>query len=219
MVFKEFESEMHKHYNFDIKYKNQSLFMKFLGTLLFFNKGFMTTFITTIGSTIYFPDEEFILKDEFGSCQILAHELVHVKQANKYSKILFSFLYLFPQCLVFLALLAPISLWFLLFLVCILPIPAPFRTAFEIGGYTMSLFVSYLCGKYVRKISDADLHSYLEASAEYIDKTYFKGPAYWFMWPFGTNLSNKITDIENDVISGTDEIYNCVRQSYLNSVS
>jgi len=41
------------------------------------------------------------------------------------------------------------------------------------------------------------------------------------MWPFGIagKLENKIKDIQDDVISGTDAIYGCVRQSYLNASS
>lgn len=35
--------------DFNIKYKNQSLFIKILGFILFFNKEFMTTLFTTIG--------------------------------------------------------------------------------------------------------------------------------------------------------------------------
>ena len=220
MYFKAFEDSMHKLYKFDIKYKNQSLFMKFLGVLLFFNKDFMTNFITTIGSTVYFPSEEFVTNNDQSSIGVLAHELVHVQQANKYTKILFSLLYLFPQCLVVFALLAPFSLWFLLFLVCAAPLPAPFRTSFEIGGYTMSLFVMNLQFKFFKNSPDK-IPELLSTYALKIDNTYFKGSAYWFMWPFGVfgKLENKIKDIKDDVISETDAIYGCVRQSYLNATS
>lgn len=210
---------MHNHYNFAIKYKDQSLFMKFIGMLLFFNKAFMTSYITTIGKTIYFPNKDFVLKNDNGACQVLAHELVHIKQAERWSTILFSLMYLFPQCLVVFALFVPISNWFLLFLLCLLPLPAPFRMAFEVGGYTMSLFWINFNLKEIKKLDPSYIHCQLEKTAKNIEKNYFKSSAYWFMWPFSTNLSNKITDIENDVISGTDEIYNCVRQSYLTAIS
>ena len=62
----------------EIKYKNESIFMKILGMLLFFNPAFMTSYTTTIGSTIYFPDQRFIVSRETSSSIILLHELVHI---------------------------------------------------------------------------------------------------------------------------------------------
>lgn len=67
--------------------KSQSKFMKLLSYLLFFNKDFMSGYITTVGRTIYAP-RGFIDKIT------LAHELVHVADYNKYG-ILFYLSYLF----------------------------------------------------------------------------------------------------------------------------
>ena len=42
---------------FKLAYKDESLFMKLLGVLTYpFNQRFMDGFITTIGTTVYFPD-------------------------------------------------------------------------------------------------------------------------------------------------------------------
>jgi hypothetical protein len=219
-AFYNFTQQMHTKYTFAIKYKNASLFMKILGFLLFFNKGFMTKYITTIGSNIYFPNEEFISSKNQSAISVLAHELVHIQQAKKYGSILFSILYLFPQCLVVFSLLAPISLWFLLFLICILPLPAPWRMKFEVGGYTMSLFVLNEQLIFFQN-QPAQIYERLYKESDKINSAYFVGSAYWFMWPFGVSnqLQNSIVDIRDGVMEGKDEIYSCVKQSYLNTIS
>jgi len=181
MYFDKFKDNISKSYSFDIKYKNQSPFMKFIGALLFFNKSFMTKYTTTIGSTIYFPSEDFIKQNDQGSIEILSHELVHVGQANKYGKLLFSILYLFPQCLAALSILSLLAffnigfLWFLVCLVFIAPIPAPWRAAFEIGGYTMSLFVSNLQLTFFQNPPEK-IAELLTIEAVRIDNMNFKGP-------------------------------------------
>ena len=83
--------------NLKIKYKDESLFMKILGSLLFFNKSFMATYTTTIGSTIYFPSKKFVEERYYSSILILLHELVHVQDGIKFNPIIFAMLYLSPQ--------------------------------------------------------------------------------------------------------------------------
>ncbi len=216
MGFDIFKNKMLQYSNFNIKYKNESLFMKFISVLLFFNKDFMTKYITTIGKTIYFPSEEFVVTNPRTSINILAHELVHVTQAEKYGSVIFGLLYLFPQCLALLTLLVPFSLWFLCFLIFLLPFPAPWRAYFEIGGYTMSLFVMNLRLQ-LNNSSPDYIAEALKTEASNIDRKHFKGSAYWFMWPFGVMNKLRIKDIQDGVISKEDEIYNCVRQAYPSS--
>jgi hypothetical protein len=211
-----FINKIKENYSFNIKYKNKSALMKLLGVLLFFNKEFMTKYITTIGSTIYFPNEEFIVNNPRTSINVLAHELVHVKQAQKYGSVIFGLLYLFPQCLVLFTLLTPLSLWFLCFLIFLLPFPAPWRAYFEIGGYTMSLFVMNLRLQ-LNNSSPDYIAEALKTEASNIDRKHFRGSAYWFMWPFGVMNKLRIKDIQDGVISKEDEIYNCVRQVYPSS--
>lgn len=225
-MFDEFAKNLQRYYVFDVRYKDQSLFMKLLGFLLFFNKKFMTGYVTTIGNTIYFPSKDFITENEESSIITLAHEVVHVAQAEKYGKVLFSLMYLFPQCLALLSLGAIFAvlwlpmLWCLVFLVFVAPIPAPLRMKFEVGGYTMSLF---MIGQIMRRrgVSTKKISEELLVRAVFMDTNNFKGPNYWFMWPFNLDdvFEKKINDISNGVISDTDEVYGRVSRSYLNAVT
>lgn len=225
-MFEAFVNELKRNYVFDIKFKDESTFMYLLSKILFFNKGFMTKFITTIGSTIYFPSREYIKMNEFGAVNVLAHEVVHVAQAEKYGKVPFSLMYLFPQCLALLSLLAFLAIWYLPFLWCLLflvflaPIPAPWRKKFELEGYTMSLFMSYL---QLKKAGwdDEKIKAELALYALRYDKSMFRGSGYWFMWPFGVmnKFEKKIEDICNGVISGTDETYGRMKRLYVNAVT
>lgn len=225
-TFTKFEDSLKNYYTFNIKYKNQSWMMKVLSIILFFNKGFMTEYITTIGNTIYFPNAECIAQNESAFMGVLAHEIVHVTQKEKYGMALYSLLYLFPQCLAIFAGLAILAIWYLQFLWCLLfllflaPLPAPWRKKFEVGGYTMTLYVSNLRMKRL-KFPDAAILSELSVQALRISHMNFKGPGYWFMWPFGVDdeLGKKVDDIRSGVISDTDEVYGRVERSYLNAVS
>lgn len=134
--------------NVKIEYKTESKLMKFLGFLLFFNKKFMTNFVTTIGNTIYFPD-----RGESSRIMniIIAHELMHIMdraEANKKFPFLFELKYLFPQVLglgMAPALLFPLSPWFALFLVFgifLMPWNAKWRTLYEARGYATTLFAN-----------------------------------------------------------------------------
>jgi hypothetical protein len=197
-----------------------------LGFLMFFNKDFMKYYITTIGSTVYFPSEEFVESNENEATTIIAHEIIHVAQAEQYGKVLYSLMYLFPQCLSLLALGSIFAvfwlpmLWCLAFLIFLAPIPAPWRTKFEISGYTMSLFMISLDMVYKRYSVDR-IKTELLVKSSRMDNIYFKGSDYWFMWPFGVKkvLEKKINDICDGVISDTDEVYDRVSRSYMNAVT
>mgnify|MGYP007046843866 CR=1 FL=1 len=88
-------NEIKKDYKLDVKYKDTSFLMKLLSLILFFNKDFMKSFTTTIGTTIYYPSEEFVKNSPITSLITLLHELVHIIDYNK-NKLLFTLLYLFP---------------------------------------------------------------------------------------------------------------------------
>jgi hypothetical protein len=123
-----------------INYKNESVFMKILGLILFFNKEFMTGYTTVIGKTIYFPSRDWLERSYCRAGKIAAHEFVHMHEVN-------SFLYLFPQILALFSvfsLFSVVSSWFLfslLFLVFLIPWPAYWRTRYELNGYAMNLFL------------------------------------------------------------------------------
>ena len=111
-------------------------------------------------------------------------------QKEKYGAILFSALYLFPQCLASLALLSFLAIWlsswWLMFLCCLLflaPLPAPWRATFEMEGYTASMLVYY-----------ETYGSIPEALTDYISK-HFYSMDYFLMWPFKNRVKKKINRI------------------------
>lgn len=105
--------------SFQIKYKDESLLMKILGKILFFNPSFMTAYITTLGDTVYFPSRAFVEANPTSSFITLMHEAVHMQQKQRFG---------FPFYLFYLFLPVPI-----LFAYC--------RAAFELEAYIVSLFM------------------------------------------------------------------------------
>jgi hypothetical protein len=128
---------------FNVRDKGDSLFMRILGTLLFFTQGFMTHFYTTIGTTIYVPEGQ-LEGDPDDVARAIAHEGKHLSQARRDGRLAFSLKYLFPQCLALFALLAFFAflwtpaLFALGFLVFAGPWPAPWRVAYEREAYFVS---------------------------------------------------------------------------------
>src|SRR5690606_28397714 len=111
--FNKFVKSLNKHTEFYVKRKSESFLMRTLRYILFFVPGFYTDYITAIGKTIYFPDSS-----KLGSPESLigvAHEFQHIID-NKHHKFYYSLLYLFPQILSLLSILAIFSPWFFLFL-------------------------------------------------------------------------------------------------------
>jgi hypothetical protein len=58
------------------------------------NKEFLTTYITTIGNTIYVPDD-WNFRPWQPKYIVIRHERIHLRQSKKYGSILFSLIYLF----------------------------------------------------------------------------------------------------------------------------
>lgn len=84
--------------DFEILPKNKSVLMKFIDAALKIitfgqMKNFMTGFITTMGNKVYVPDawDNSTLTSK---SEIIRHERVHMRQAKKYGRFLFSLLYL-----------------------------------------------------------------------------------------------------------------------------
>jgi hypothetical protein len=91
---------------FEVAFKNESKLMSFLSFLSSpFNSEFLTSYTTTWGKKVYFPDKVFYEKDPARSLWILAHEYVHLWD-SKQSPVKFKLSYAFPQLLVLLPLLA-----------------------------------------------------------------------------------------------------------------
>jgi hypothetical protein len=163
-----------------IKYKTDSTLMKILGKILFFNKSFTTSYTTTVGSTIYYPTQSFVKTRPVAAAIILLHEIVHIYDSSKISKILFGLLYLCPQILALLFFPMLLVSWkvALPFLILAAPLPAIFRMYYEKRAYLASLYVLHRLGKKLN--FDPMLE---DQKSNFIEQ--FKGSYYYFMWPFG----------------------------------
>lgn len=192
------KKELSKDYKFDVRFKNESFLMKCISYILFFNKAFKKSFITTIGNNIYYPSQSFIELEDTNSEIALYHELVHIDDKNNDK--LFELKYLFPQILAPLTLFAGFESWFLaamLFLIAILPWPAYWRKNLELRGYKNTLYCLYLYYKEMGIGDDDFTRKSLVANAKRMNK-FFVGPDYYFMWPFSS--------IEKDLLKAVDDI-------------
>lgn len=158
-----------------IKYKDQDPFMKVLGALMFFNPAFMTSFVTTIGHTIYFPNKSYT--EERHSSEVFIHECTHIYDEEKLGSLRFKLGYLFPQILALpMLLLLFVLTWKIvipLALLCLLPWPAPFRANAERHAYFVSMRAA---------------HELFNVDPEKLGPHYaenFKNSSYYWMMPFG----------------------------------
>lgn len=161
---------------YKIAFKDKSLLMKILGFLLFFNKKFMTNYSTTIGNTVYFPTETWLMSRPVTAKIILYHELIHMRDSARLSRFIFSFAYLFPQILAIFSIPLFFYNWIvaLVWLVFFLmPIPAYFRMALEKKAYTFSLYTVYRLNK------NANLDEQISMYSSQFNTSY-----YYYMWPF-----------------------------------
>lgn len=183
-----------------IRYKDESRFMRLLAKVLFFNKGFLTKYTTTIGSTIYLPSRAAVEADLDGYAAVLAHELVHVMDARAQGSLVFGLSYLFPQCLSLLSLLAllsiPGSIWWLTSLsalLCLAPWPSTGRAAAEYRGYGMSLATSIWRGHRVDHIPQRMIEQ-------------FTGPSYYWMDRDTTRVVETLRAGLDEVQAGTCDL-------------
>ena len=181
MTFQDLVTAAQKDFpSLKIKYKDQSWFMKLIGILLFFNKSFMASYTTTIGSTVYFPNEGFVKSRPVSASTVLLHELVHVYDAKKYTTPLFSLLYMSPQIFVLLCLPLFLVSWKIalpLMILFALPIPSYFRMHFEKRAYLTSLYA-------INALAARLNFKPILASQEEAFLKQFKDSSYYFMWPF-----------------------------------
>lgn len=119
--------------------KRSSTFMKLLFAVSFmwlWNKRFMDGYATTIGRTIYAPGaDRLAFVRGVGGRALLEHELQHIADSERFGRLGWALLYLFPQSLALLAFGALWSPWFLIALITLAPWPAPFRVWAEFRGY------------------------------------------------------------------------------------
>ena len=165
---------------FEIRDKKDSLMMRLLSRLLFFNKNFLANYVTTIYPKVYVPKLPWKEKDPISAMATLAHEYVHLKDRKRMG-LLFNFLYLFPQNLVFFSLLGIFNPWWYLCLLCALPIPSPTRAWLEYRGYRMTMFVYEHFGA-MRNIDD-----FIDWIAEH-----FSNSTYYWMFPAKSYIKKKL---------------------------
>ena len=132
--------------------KDTSSFMWFLYYVSFmwiWQKRFMKGYHTTIGYSVYVSQLVIINKLWESLYKTMRHEFIHMLQNGKYG-LLYNLSYLFPQILAVGSLLALLAIWFsnwwlmsLCALAFLAPLPAPWRTKWEIEGYTQSMLVLF----------------------------------------------------------------------------
>lgn len=198
-----------KEYGITVKFKNESGFMKVLSKILFFNKNFMTTYASTIGSTVYFPSRSWVAANPTAAAIILAHELVHVADARKLTAPVFALVYLAPQLFSLFALFAVVhSLWWLLCLLFLLPWPALGRAILETRAYSVSCMMHNAITGWI---------------PDYTEK--FTSPAYYYMWPFAKDMHAAFATIAalvkqnklNAVVAPANDILAIVTNFYTNN--
>lgn len=125
------------------KRKRSSVFMWILAVILYpFNRRFMADYTTTIFGRIYWPDNT----EPADAWRTLWHECVHRRQAIRVGEPWFSLAYLFPVPVAVLALGAIFSPWFLIALLGLAPLPAPWRVMWEREAYTITAVCDALLG-------------------------------------------------------------------------
>lgn len=213
---------LRKDTSIKIAYKNKSYLMKLIGMLLFFNKTFMTHFITTIFHTIYFPNKLQYVRNPAGSMITVSHEYAHIKCSKKMLYLPYIFLYLCPQILVLAAIPGAffVGWWSLLAIVFLLPLPAYWRMKIEIEGYAVGLFTLYhilLEGG----LDQAKAIKRLKDQASEINRLNFQGSSYYYMWMFGVQgqLDKVIDSIVSNQIMKTNDIYSQVKGAIKASTS
>jgi hypothetical protein len=162
--------------DFDVIKKTDSKLMKlidvFLKMITFGQmKTFMTSFITTLGANVYVTEKwEFTrLVDKV---EVLRHERIHMRQAKKYGRFLFSFLYLlFPL---------PVGL-------------AYFRKKFEQEAYEESIRAIY-------QYHGEKAASSLQVKEFIISQ--FTTANYFWMWPFKKSVEEWYDATIKKIISG-----------------
>jgi hypothetical protein len=140
----------------------------------------MTQYMTTIHEKVYFPKDDY--ENDYNVWTVSPHEMTHLNDSRRFTYLLYDAIYLFPQCLALLSLLAFGAfanlnfLWFLLCILFLLPIPAPGRKYIEKRGFTMSMAVS----QWSRQAKEVPL---MTEPPEYIIRN-LTGPNYYYCWPF-----------------------------------
>ena len=153
--------------------------MRLLAKLLFFRKDFLTESVTAWGGTVYFPSAAWCRTHPDLAWQGLAHALVHVSDYHRVTPPVYALSYLFPQCLAPLAVGAFWHSWMGLFLLALLPWPAPFRKHWEVRATAMTMATEVWQGRPLSEPPEEALHR-------------LAGPRYYWCWPYRDALRREL---------------------------
>jgi Zn-dependent protease with chaperone function len=133
---------------FEIRKKADSRVMRILGTLFRpIAPTFMTDYYTTWFGKVYVPSDPGSVDTQF---QVIAHEFVHLWD-EKQHPLWWRFSYILPQVLILPIVISAIAAFWLAWWlglallvagVLVFVLPSPWRTKWELRGYTMSLAVA-----------------------------------------------------------------------------
>lgn len=166
-TFNEVHEDLKQRYpKYELLIKEESRLMRIIGKIMFFSD--FENFITIIGYKVYVPEKNM----NPALWRTLIHESVHMDQFRRNP--FFPILYLFPQILSILSILAILAFWFspywalnLLWLLCLLPFPAPFRAKYEAEAYAVNI--------------ELETSEYSDPTNYYV--RHFVGSNYYFMMP------------------------------------
>ena len=178
-----------------LKPKSSSKLMKAIGWFFGITKispRFMTDYYTTIGNTIYYPDDALDTTDPIDFLKIISHECIHIKDSNRFGNMLFTIMYLGPLLLTSLSLLAFVAifaskLWllWLLALLFLAPIPSYGRYHFEKRAYRV-LFV------FEKNLYGTTDFGFLR---DFIKEEMITSH-YYYTWPFPKWIDNDLKDMK-----------------------
>jgi hypothetical protein len=178
-VLQEYLALMRRRYGVEIEEKTTSRFMRTLGRLMFFNKTFLTGYITTIGATIYWPNLEQVFMHPDQAFDTLFHEVQHAAD-YRWCPFVFVTTYLAPQIFFALAIFAVLATvlgnWWLLWLAALLfflPLPSVGRAVWEMRASSTSMALN-LWKHGEQTISEKQMDRLVER---------FSGPDYYYMLP------------------------------------
>lgn len=194
--------------DFEIISKPKSRLHRFIGKLLFFNKGYMTSFYTTIRNKTARPLGGYS-RDEWVT---ILHEGMHALDSSRMHGI-FEFWYLMPQLLgvfgiifgLLGALLWPGFFWGMFFLLFSAPIPALGRAWLEFRAYKINVITYRVLYSGIPDILNDILNHYV---------TEFTGPNYYFMFPFKKTIRRRFDKWAERIEDGSSLDYDVKTCNY-----
>lgn len=166
--------------NLQIKYKDQSTLMKVIGKVMFFNPEFMTHYVTTLGNTVYLPNEQYVANSPEAFTDVFIHECTHMYDEKRLG-LRYQLAYIFPQILSLVCLLLMFLVtWKIMLplaLLMLAPLPAPWRAYFEKRAYFVQMYAG-------NKLWGSDPVADGETYAQW-----FRTGDYYWMWIFEKNTT------------------------------